>query len=225
MNGAKASWSPFVGLALVIALLFGLLFQGWRLADEQERARTRWVAVAGRVVATSIEVDEEYDEYHSIYYYPRITYAYRFAEQELLGRRFHVTDNRSYGTRESAQAVLDRWAGGTTIQVWVDPDEPSRAALQIDGSSLPYLRCLIATALLAVPVLAMLLRLRPRLRTLGLVVLAVGWYAVLAWAVPHWRRNCAPEGFPRIFVWAVFGGYAALGGVVLLMILGSVRRR
>ncbi|MBL8724040.1 MAG: DUF3592 domain-containing protein [Planctomycetes bacterium] len=225
MTATNLKAAPFVGLLVLAALLCGLGYSGWRLADAQERSRTRWVAVPGRVVATSIEVDEEHDEYHSIYHYPRLTYSYQFAGRDLVGRRFRVVDDRSFSTRAEAERVLEKLPVGGAITVLVDPDDPSMAVLQLDGSSMPYLLCLVAALFLAVPVLAMLLRLRPALRSFGLLLLVVAWYAVLVWAVPHWWRNCDPPGLARVFVWAVFLGYAALGGLLGLMGIGSLRRR
>lgn len=220
----RSRGTPIVGLLLWCAGLVWLGLTGYRTAVEQAHAPQDWLPVAGRVVAATIEVDEEHDEYHSVYYYPRLTYAYEVGGRQWRGTRIHVHGDRSCSTREAAQAVLDRFPATQPLTVFVDPADPSRATLLFDGSSMPYLLCLVAALFLALPVLSLLLRAPPAARTLGLAATTLAWWLLLAWTVRHWWQHGPSLGPGPWVVGACSVAFAGLGVLLLLMAIGSVRR-
>jgi len=94
------------------------------------RASRGWPVAAGTVLSGDIQEVEERDRDGdtSVYYVPRLRYAY-----EVGGRSFESERIRFGNIRESqkgARKILERYAVGLPVEVRYDPADPSQATLE-----------------------------------------------------------------------------------------------
>lgn len=85
-------------------------------------------AVEGRIVAADV-VENSGGRYGGPMYEPVIAYAFTVGGEERGGHRIAFRPPRTYGERSAAQAVLERYRAGTTVTVFIDPNDPDLAVV------------------------------------------------------------------------------------------------
>jgi len=112
----------YASICIGILLPVGAFYAG--SISTRER---RWVKVTGRITSTDVEYDGEL-------YRPRVRYLYRYNDIEHSGKTI-----RSYGLlynfKQPAERLCACYPVGANVDVFVDPDDPSRSVLEPGGDS------------------------------------------------------------------------------------------
>jgi hypothetical protein len=111
----------------LVVTLVAIVWLSWHYTLAVES--TRWPHVQGRVLKSWAEkTDSEYS-----YYSPRVEYTY-----SVDGVRHSSTTVRLIGDRSMRRSRAERVAAsykvGDTVEVWYDPNKPTRATLQPGGA-------------------------------------------------------------------------------------------
>lgn len=114
----------------VSSLSFGF-WQCWR-----EFAPRHWPQVPGTVVASRIDVRRTAKG--GVVYNPVVEYEYRYRDQDFRSSR-RRPGNYTSGRRPAAEAVSARYPAGSTVQVFVSPDHPSKSVLEIGMTPLSWI--------------------------------------------------------------------------------------
>lgn len=125
-----------VWLGMVFAADAFLIAKGYALVD----ARRRYVSVEGVVTASEVETRRDSE---GATYRPRVAYDYRVAGVEYRGTRYAVFDFLSSGSRY-AHTVVREHPVGAVVEVYYDPRDPTKAALDLSDASVPYVLLLVA---------------------------------------------------------------------------------
>jgi hypothetical protein len=141
----------------------------------QGRASAEWPAVEGQIVTSRIR--KETSRGSGGYYRAMIAYRYEVAGKAYEGdrlrfvadaRRDLATDSESFGDRREAEYFLQRYARGSRVPVYYDPEDPARAVLikgEIGGQ---HASIVVGTILCGLGLLYLLLALAGRLLRLRL---------------------------------------------------------
>jgi hypothetical protein len=117
---------PIVFRAILVALgLFGVGLSFW-LGYMASRARS-WQAVAGEIIASSLESDP-HDADSSV----NITYRYDVDGHAYTSHQ--ITYSAMPNGAEAKAALVASYPAGRQVQVYYDPDKPSRAVLRNESS-------------------------------------------------------------------------------------------
>ena len=121
----------FIMISLLL-IIFGLRARKKALAARQ------WPTAPGKVISASLKEHRSYDSQEhrtNITYEPQVTYEYRFGSETLK------RDRLGFGTtsynRSTAVKKLEQYPQGGTVTVYINPDNPYEALLDIStGSSI-----------------------------------------------------------------------------------------
>lgn len=129
-RGAAGTGLVLMGL---IVLAFVAVFDGVlaHTAWTEAVARRSWVQVPAVVTASEVRVQSDAD---GSAYYPEARYRYELDGADYEGDRFSLGMPMSFG-RAYAEHLLADFPVGARVTAWVDPDDPTRAALVVEGSA------------------------------------------------------------------------------------------
>ena len=83
----------------------------------------------------------------------RLTYAYTFGDRDFEGSRIRFTRQLNERSFEQAEAAMERYATGNTIDVRVSPDDPAQSVLEPGIDRTAWLGLVLALMMLAVSVI------------------------------------------------------------------------
>lgn len=124
----------FIGLVFTLLGSFEM-YQGWRTQD--------WPSVPGRIISSEIESRDSRSRSSGgrsrtdTDYSVKIRYAYEVAGQSLEGTRIQY-GYQSHDGRASARKEQSRYLPAKEVQVYYDPDNPSRSVL-VKGAGTSWL--------------------------------------------------------------------------------------
>jgi len=155
-----------LGILGLTGLVAGIVAvgKGWPALSATLFELPGWNEVEGRVLAASLEAGDaagarfSHDSRRSArsdVYRPKIEYAYTVDGKEYTSDRFSLIEMAS-SDRVAQQAIVDRYAVGTSVTVYVDPADPSRVVLDRESLMQPALLAGVG-ALFAVIGLALLI--------------------------------------------------------------------
>ncbi len=132
-------------IARIIPLIFGgvgviILAFGIRSLKEA-RISAQWPATDGRIISSRVErhVSRSSSSGNtSVTYGADITYDYVVDGHTYEGSRVAVGDIRT-SNRSRAERIVERYAAGTPVEVFYNPDDPSRAVLEAGLQSQAFL--------------------------------------------------------------------------------------
>ncbi len=127
-----------VPVLLFGAFCFGgmvVLYRGIQ-ALKVARASEAWPLVRGRVTVSEVtEVhSRDIDRRPRLYFKPRVRFRYR-VEGEKYWSETLTTVEVSSNSRDMAEEVVRRYPKGSDVDVYVNPQDPSIAVLERDGSA------------------------------------------------------------------------------------------
>ncbi len=137
------------GQALWTLLLVGVLFSAlgaWMTVDGWEAVRLAWWGMRDWVPVQAVVVAAEVDRSSRRRYgsssspteevfAPRITYAYTVRGRRFESDRYSLVPEYSSDEGAVRARVAAEFAPGTSIRVYVDPEDPSQAVIDRDARS------------------------------------------------------------------------------------------
>ena len=93
-----------------------------RTVRSQRSPAATWPDVRGTVLSATVQVSSQGNARHET---PLVLYSYRVGDREFQGSRVHV----GVLTRQAADVVA-RYPAGSCVQVFYDPADPARSALE-----------------------------------------------------------------------------------------------
>jgi hypothetical protein len=122
----------------------------------QLRARRsmRWFSTTGQI--SSATVDERVENGTKTFYCPMIAYEYDVDGHHYMQNRLMMGSPFRSSNRNAAQRWVDRYAEGSTVTVYYNPDNPSEAVLVRKASGPVMVFWGIAIVLVVVAVAASL---------------------------------------------------------------------
>ena len=133
MEGVGMEWRHWVALAL----LAGAAWAAWLRVKRarQIKAMQGWTQVNGRILSHDIEETSSTDSDGRLdhHYDPKISYEYEVGGRTRQGTRLAL-ETVSFGSRKKAQQYLDARPVGSTVPVFVNPDDPSDSVLTTKAS-------------------------------------------------------------------------------------------
>jgi hypothetical protein len=149
-----------VRLALpLVALLGGILLTALALrVGGDVRASRDWPSTSGTVEAARVAMQSEGNERKL--FGAQVSYRYEVDGRRYTGERISFESGPS-PNRGLAEAIVQRYAPGSTVRVFYDPARPERAVLEPGGTRLvPWLLGSVGVALGVAGVIALLRQLR-----------------------------------------------------------------
>jgi hypothetical protein len=145
--------APRTGLTIGKAMLFaGLLFVGWKYKRiAEELGSLRWPSVVGVVesshfyTSTSSSTKSTTTIHHG-----EISYRYSVDNNEYVGSRYDAKGNMHTGLESRSSKVEVQAKKGSKIEVFYDPNDPSRSLLRNGISEDTWVRITFSTFLLLV---------------------------------------------------------------------------
>ena len=116
----------------LLAIFDGLFI---RQALQEREARGHWEQVPAIVTASKVDISRGSD---STSYTPRIHFRYLLDGRDYTGKNYSFLKGFSAGERY-ADRVVESYPRGAEVTAYVDPKDPSRAVLSVDGSAFPKL--------------------------------------------------------------------------------------
>lgn len=116
-------------------------------------ASRQWSHTRGAVVKSWIE-EREGDGGRA--YYPNVEFRYEVDGRSFEGKEW--THRAQDGTSESAEAVLNRFPKGQSVDVFFDPADPARSVLEQGIVVKPFIICFVVAALLGIIGLVLILK-------------------------------------------------------------------
>lgn len=147
-------------LCLVVFSYFG--YAATRAYLLQRRASRVYRPVVAVVVSSAVTERGGPSSTRGTSYLPHIVTRYTVGgEQYQSDRYFHT--GQGWSDRASAQLVVDRFPAGSTVEAYVDPNDPRQAVL--DNTAPDGRGIAIGGLMLLVPIGAIVVGLRPTRRT------------------------------------------------------------
>jgi hypothetical protein len=136
------------GIIAVILVVLGIsITRSGIRGIKESRASTHWPTTMGTIVSTDVKEQQPLDSldgYHRSDYLPVVEYSYSVNEKKFTnGHRTFNDDVVVYGSTEKAQAAIEKYSVGKTVQVYYDPTNPGDAVLE-PGKAGPSWRSLTA---------------------------------------------------------------------------------
>ncbi len=110
-----------VGLAAG-ALCIAFAARQLQLVRSRRSPAAAWPEVRGTVLSATVQVSAQGNGRHET---PLVLYSYRVGDREFQGSRVNV----GALTRQAADVVA-RYPAGSCVQVFYDPSDPTRSALE-----------------------------------------------------------------------------------------------
>lgn len=117
----------FGGFFLAITGVFDWFILQDALASSE--ARSSWPTVKATILSSEVEATSTSD---GTSYSAKVRYAYEVDGRPHEGDRVRLGTPMSFGSGH-AERVVDRFPAGAEVRAWVDPDDPTRAALDVEG--------------------------------------------------------------------------------------------
>jgi len=157
-TGMDRAWKRRL-LVLVFLVLIGgslaalFLMREWLFGPIEARS---WVRIPAEVEQSRLRCFEgtDSDGRRQTTWKIDILYSYQLEGQRYRSNRYGFFTGSSSG-RSSKEAVIQHYQPGTTLEVWVDPEDPTRAVIRRDWSALQLLG-LIPLVTLAIGVFGLL---------------------------------------------------------------------
>ena len=113
-------------IIIAALLVFAAVLGGFGVAKYRVGAASvDWPTVEGRITDARLASTRSDD---TTKYHPTVSYTYDVGGTRHQGSR--ITAISSYTTRAKAEAVLARYAVGTVVKVYHDPEDPSSSVLE-----------------------------------------------------------------------------------------------
>jgi len=109
-----------VGLVLALWLGPRLVLEGW--------ATSSWPTVDGEILSAEVERATTRGSGH--HYVAELRYRYAYEGQTFSGTRVHTAGSPSFNQGDEAAAFLANYPVGSTVQVFVNAEDPAQAVLQ-----------------------------------------------------------------------------------------------
>ncbi|MCI0396561.1 MAG: DUF3592 domain-containing protein [Chloroflexi bacterium] len=135
MRRAGSCLGALLFLILFGGLGIGLSIWGWNIL-QNARASTAWPTAQGQVVSSEVTVSTSSEGGDS--YNPQVTFVYAVNDQQYQDDTIKFGET-SYGNRNRAQEVADKYPVGATVTVYYDPSDPATAVLEPGVSGGSYL--------------------------------------------------------------------------------------
>lgn len=126
-----------VWLGIVAAFDTTLIRQKLDQLDAQER----FEPTPATVIESRIDANSDGD---GTSYLPFVRYRYEFSGEEFVGERYSFSDWGLPSERVAKETVA-RFPAGAEITAYVDPNQPGRSILDIEGESYPTIAVLLLT--------------------------------------------------------------------------------
>jgi hypothetical protein len=122
-------WVGTIVFVFSLAASLGLFTWAWT-AYRDGRRSLGWPSVPGRVTSSMVRRETTETESRLEWtYYPAVSYDYRVNGQAFNGTRIGVGGVVGTSRSEDAEAVANRYAVGSNVDVYYDPAEPEYAVL------------------------------------------------------------------------------------------------
>lgn len=129
-------WAKF--LFMGIGTLVMVLSIWWFVhASQRAAAAADWPVAEGRAVANRVETRESTDDdgdrvtdYDAI-----VTFEYAVNGRRYRSERLFLNEHELFSSDFDAREFLRQYRPGTALEVYYNPDDPSDAAVNIDGPS------------------------------------------------------------------------------------------
>jgi len=145
---------PILGTTVVAAAGVVMMFLEWPVLREALRS-SRWPTVQGRVITSEFEEGPLEGRYiRTTTGRAVVSYQYQFSGHELTGNRIFVGD-KEFGSAYEAQRRVRHYYPGVTVEVFVDPNNPTRAVLERGLSAKQVGKFVLGAFLLAIGVYAL----------------------------------------------------------------------
>jgi hypothetical protein len=126
-----------VVLALGLALIF-LTPQGYQSYLMQSSVSS-WPETTGEVISAEVIVDERGFSSEDDMYQPRVITQYKIGDRVYTTREIHFNQSSSWrSNRVYADAMIDKYAPGTQVSVFYNPEESSVAVLNTQTDWVTY---------------------------------------------------------------------------------------
>jgi len=120
------------GLFACVMTLFGALLVGVGLfALQRYREAAVWPQVPAEVETSEVVAEHHFEG--DLMYRPVVRYRYAAPGGSFVGDKL-ATTGRLYPREAAARRVVGRYLAGTTVMARYNPDDPSEAVLERDGS-------------------------------------------------------------------------------------------
>lgn len=121
------------------AFVLGLGVVIWIVGTKRSHQGTaNWPKVTGHMTyAAAVALERETPEGIRRTFTPvlRYTYTVEGVEYEAGKRNFLPSESATYADRRNAEAVVDRYAAGSVVDVFYNPANPKQAVLEIPAPS------------------------------------------------------------------------------------------
>lgn len=106
-----------------VALCLVLAVRQLHAALARRSPASSWPQVRGTVLSATVQVSTQGHTRHET---PLVLYSYRVGNREFQGNRVHL----GALTRHAANDIVARYPAGSCVQVFYDPADPTRSALE-----------------------------------------------------------------------------------------------
>ena len=93
----------------------------------------------GRIEYVTVDTEQRFRYrrrfyYYETYYIPRVVFSYEVDGKKYRGERFTIPDKFYTRYRDEAEKMVAGMKKGSPVEVFYDPDEPSRSALKVEAA-------------------------------------------------------------------------------------------
>ena len=142
--------SPQAGLLIGSTMLVaGLLFIGWKFDRiSTEISSLRWHVTSGIIEDSNFYTSKrKSSNTTSSTHHGEVTYRYSVDDHEYVGRRYDSTGSMHTGLESEAEEFEGHISGGSVIDVFYNPNDPSQSLLKNGISEDTYVRIVFSSFL------------------------------------------------------------------------------
>ena len=142
-----------IGSSMLVA---GLLFVAWKYQRIVEEVNSlRWPATVGLVESSNFYTSTRRttNKTTTTTHHGEFSYRYSINNKEYIGHRYDAKGNMQTGLADEASKIKTLMKLGATVDVFYDPDYPSRSMLKNGVSEDTWVRIAFSSFLLLVGIL------------------------------------------------------------------------
>jgi hypothetical protein len=133
-EGSMPRWVKFLFMGLGAVIMAGTIWY-FVYASQRAAAAQEWPVAEGHVVANRVDISESTDDDGDrvVNYDAVVTFEYPVGGRRYRSERLFLNAHELFETRDDADAFLSQYRPGTALDVSYNPEDPTDAAVYIEG--------------------------------------------------------------------------------------------